>query len=187
DDRRRAGRPARTAHAGSGGVRSGERLRPRLDSAAPRGFPTLVMETAAARAKENEMATGTTAQLDRERVRSLIEREAAQLDERTRASAETYERARRSLSGGVASSYQARDPWPIYLTSGEGPVVHDVDGNRRWDFHNGFGSMVQGHANPAIVRAVRERVAEGTHFAATTEDGILVAEELQRRWGLERW
>ncbi len=56
-----------------------------------------------------------------------------------------------------------------------------------WDFHNGFGSMVQGHANPAIVRAVRERVAEGTHFAATTEDGVLVAEELQRRWGLERW
>jgi glutamate-1-semialdehyde 2,1-aminomutase len=56
-----------------------------------------------------------------------------------------------------------------------------------WDFHNGFGSMVQGHAHPAIVRAVRERVAEGTHFAATTEDGIVVAEELQRRWGLDRW
>src|SRR5581483_9229380 len=52
---------------------------------------------------------------------------------------------------------------------------------------NGFGSMVQGHAHPAIVRAVRERVAEGTHFAATTEDGIAVAEELQRRFGLPRW
>ena len=56
-----------------------------------------------------------------------------------------------------------------------------------WDFHNGFGSMVQGHAHPAIVKAVSERVAQGTHFAATTEDGVVVAEELKRRWGLDRW
>jgi glutamate-1-semialdehyde 2,1-aminomutase len=128
-----------------------------------------------------------TVQLDRQRVRSLIGREAARLDERTKGSAAMYERARRSLSGGVASSYQARDPFPIYLTTGEGPVVNDVDGNRMWDFHNGFGSMIQGHGHRAIVRAVSERVAEGTHFAATTEDGIVVAEELQRRFGLERW
>ena len=102
------------------------------------------------------MAPETTTQLDRERVRSLIEREAARLDERTQGSARMYERARKSLSGGVASSYQARDPWPIYLTTGEGPVVHDVDGNRMWDFHNGFGSMVQGHANPAIVMSTTD-------------------------------
>ncbi|HEX5224954.1 MAG TPA: aspartate aminotransferase family protein [Solirubrobacteraceae bacterium] len=133
------------------------------------------------------MAVDTPVTLDRERIRSLAERERAQLDERTRASEAMYERARRSLSGGVASSYQARDPWPIYLTTGEGAVVHDVDGNRMLDFHNGFGSMVQGHANPAIVAAVRERVALGTHFAATTEDGVVVAEELARRWGLPRW
>ena len=104
-----------------------------------------------------------------------------------RKSAAMYRRARESLSGGVASTYQARDPWPIYLDTGEGPVVHDVDGNRMWDFHNGFGSMVQGHAHPAIVEAVSERVALGTHFAATTEDGVIVAEELKRRWGLDRW
>ncbi len=133
------------------------------------------------------MAAEAPAVLDRERVRSMIDREAARLDERTRASAALYSRARRSLSGGVASSYQARDPFPIYLTTGSGPIVNDVDGNRMWDFHNGFGSMVQGHAHPAIVRAVSERVAEGSHFAATTEDGILVAEELQRRFGMERW
>jgi len=120
-------------------------------------------------------------------VRALIEREAAALDERTQGSAAMYRRARQALSGGVASSYQARDPWPIYLTSGEGAVVHDVDGNRMWDFHNGFGSMVQGHANPAIVAAVRRRAELGTHFAATTEDGVIVAEELARRWQLPKW
>jgi glutamate-1-semialdehyde 2,1-aminomutase len=133
------------------------------------------------------MATGLPVQIDRTRILELTERETARLNERTRASGELYRRARQSLSGGVASTYQTRDPWPIYLTTGEGPVVHDVDGNRMYDFHNGFGSMVQGHAHPAIVKAVSRRIAEGSHFAATTEDGVLVAEELQRRWGLARW
>ena len=133
------------------------------------------------------MAVNTPVSLDHERIRELTEREEARLNERTQASAEMYRRAQKSLSGGIASSYQARAPWPIYLTNGDGPVVWDVDGNRMWDFHNGFGSMVQGHAHPAIVKAVTERVSLGTHFAATTEDGVIVAEELQRRWGLERW
>ena len=51
------------------------------------------------------------------------------LDERTQASSAMYERARRTLSGGVASSYQVRDPWPIYLSHGAGQRVWDVDGN----------------------------------------------------------
>src|SRR5579862_5430104 len=55
------------------------------------------------------------------------------------------------------------------------------------DFHNGFGSMVQGHAHPAIVRATRARVELGTHFAAPTEDAIIVAEQLKARFGLPRW
>jgi len=133
------------------------------------------------------MSVTSFAQLDRARVHELIERETAALDERTQQSRAMYERARRSLSGGVASSYQSRDPWPIYLVSGEGPSVVDVDGNRYWDFHNGFGSMVQGHGHPAIAAAVRERVGMGTHFAAVTEDAIVVAEELARRFRLPRW
>jgi glutamate-1-semialdehyde 2,1-aminomutase len=133
------------------------------------------------------MSVTSFAKLDPARVNELIEREEAALDERTQKSREMYERARRSLSGGVASSYQVRDPWPIYLVSGDGPHVVDVDGNHYWDFHNGFGSMVQGHAHPAISAAVRERVGLGTHFAAATEDGIVVAEELARRFGLPQW
>jgi glutamate-1-semialdehyde 2,1-aminomutase len=133
------------------------------------------------------MAVRTPIQIDRERVEELTRRELATLNARTGRSAAMYERARKSLSGGVASSYQLRDPWPIYLVSGEGPSVTDVDGNRYWDFHNGFGSMVQGHAHPAIVEAVRERVGLGTHFAAVTEDAIVVAEDLAQRFGLERW
>src|SRR5881275_3657820 len=130
------------------------------------------------------MATQAPAQIDRERIRELTDREERTLNERTPKSRAMYERARASLVGGVASSYQLRDPWPIYLERGEGARVWDIDGNEMLDFHNGFGSMTQGHAHPAITRAVDERVRRGTHFAAPTEDAILVAEELQRRWEL---
>jgi glutamate-1-semialdehyde 2,1-aminomutase len=133
------------------------------------------------------MAVRSPVALERRRIDELIDRELAELNARTAGSASMYRRARESLSGGVASSYQLRDPWPIYLVDGEGARVRDVDGNEYWDFHNGFGSMVQGHAHPAIVAAVRERVALGTHFAAVTEDAIVVAEELKQRFGLARW
>ena len=88
---------------------------------------------------------------------------------------------------GVPSSYQVRDPHPIFLERGSGSKVWDVDGSEYRDFHNGFGSMVQGHAHPAIVRAVTERMPLGTHFAAVTEDSVVVAEELVQRWGLPKW
>jgi len=133
------------------------------------------------------MAVSAYAQLDRERIKQLTEREEARLNERTTRSKAMYARAGESLSGGVASSYQLRDPWPIYLERGAGPSVWDVDGNEYWDFHNGFGSMVQGHAHPAIGRALRDRYAEGTHFAAPTEDAIVVGENLAARWGLPKW
>ena len=133
------------------------------------------------------MPVTSPGQINRDRVEELTRVELDVLNSRTPGSEAMYERARRSLSGGVASSYQLRDPWPIYLVDGNGPKVTDVDGNTYWDFHNGFGSMVQGHAHPAIARAVTERVQLGTHFAAVTEDTIVVAENLAERFGLERW
>jgi glutamate-1-semialdehyde 2,1-aminomutase len=47
--------------------------------------------------------------------------------------------------------------------------------------------MTQGHAHPAITAAIRDRAALGTHFAVPTEDGVLVAEELARRFRLPKW
>ena len=133
------------------------------------------------------MATNTHVEIDRARIKELTEREAAMLDGRTQGSREFYARAQKSLVGGVASSYQSRDPWPIYLSHGKGAQVWDVDGNEYLDFHNGFGSMVQGHAHDAISKAVTDRIGLGTHFAAPTEDAIVVGEELARRWGLPKW
>src|SRR3954447_26793328 len=126
-------------------------------------------------------------ELDRRRIRDLTERETALLNERTPRSGEMFRRADAVLAGGVASSYQLREPWPIYLERGSGPRVWDVDGNEMLDFHNGFGSMVQGHAHPAIGRAVSDRYARGTHFAAPTEDAVVVGEQLAARWGLPKW
>jgi glutamate-1-semialdehyde 2,1-aminomutase len=133
------------------------------------------------------MAVNVPEQIDRARIRELIEREEKALNDATRRSGELYRRAHAVLSGGVASSYQLRNPWPIYLERGAGARVWDVDGNELYDFHNGFGSMVQGHAHPAIGRAVKERYDLGTHFAAPTEDAVVVGEELARRFRLPRW
>jgi glutamate-1-semialdehyde 2,1-aminomutase len=132
------------------------------------------------------MAT-TPAAIDRARVRALIERERAALLARTPASQDAFERAVTVMPRGVPSSFQAADPRPVYLARGDGARVWDVDGNEYVDFHNGFGVMCVGHANPRIVAAVRDRAALGSHFAAPTEGSIVVARELRRRFGLPQW
>src|SRR4051794_2081574 len=125
--------------------------------------------------------------IDRDRVSALTEHMRAVYRERTARSGETFERASRVMPGGVPSQFQKNDPWPVYLERGAGARVWDVDGNEYVDFHNGFGVMCVGHANPVIAAAVKARMDEGTHFAAPTEGSITVAEELRRRWGLPHW
>lgn len=133
------------------------------------------------------MVSSTPVKLDRARIEQLTEIESNRLNERTPKSGEMFERARLSMVNGVPSSYQVRVPWPIYLEEGRGSHVWDVDGNEMIDFHNGFGSMVQGHAHPAIVEAVKKRVERGTHFSAPVEDDMYVSEELARRFKLPLW
>ncbi|NLT25155.1 MAG: aspartate aminotransferase family protein [Microbacteriaceae bacterium] len=122
-----------------------------------------------------------------ERIAELTAIEAEKLNQNTLGSKKFYENASKSLSGGVASQYQAHSPWPIYVEKGDGPKIWDVDGNEYYDFHNGFGSMVQGHAHPAIGKALEARYPMGTHFAAPTEDAIVVGDELAKRFGLPKW
>jgi glutamate-1-semialdehyde 2,1-aminomutase len=133
------------------------------------------------------MTITPAAAVDPARVAALTEREKAKLVERTRRSGEYFARASAVMPGGVPSQFQKNDPWPVYIERGEGARVWDVDGNEYVDFHNGFGVMCVGHANPVIAAAVKARMDEGTHFAAPTEGSIIVAEELKRRWGLPHW
>jgi glutamate-1-semialdehyde 2,1-aminomutase len=97
------------------------------------------------------------------------------------------ERASRSLAGGATSNWQIAEPQAVWLSHGFGSKVYDVDGNEYSDFHGGYGACLVGHAHPAIVAAVSERVTRGTHFAQPTEDAIVVAENLAERFGLPLW
>jgi glutamate-1-semialdehyde 2,1-aminomutase len=129
----------------------------------------------------------TVATIDRKRIAELTEAEQERYRNRTGTSARTYERAVKSMPNGVPSSFQSNEPWPVYIDRGEGSRVWDVDGNEYVDFHNGFGVMCIGHANPTVGKAVKAQVDRGTHFAAPTDGSIVVAEELQRRFGLPQW
>jgi glutamate-1-semialdehyde 2,1-aminomutase len=102
-------------------------------------------------------------------------------------SARLAARARAALAGGVTSSWQITVPQPVWLSHGQGSKVYDVDGNEYVDLHGGYGVMFAGHAHPAVVEAVRTQVGRGTHFAQPTENALLVAQELSRRFGLPHW
>jgi glutamate-1-semialdehyde 2,1-aminomutase len=134
-----------------------------------------------------ETGTSGVSAIDRKRIESLTEGQMAAFREGTGRSAEYFQRASKVMPNGVPSSFQANDPWPVYIERGTGAQVWDVDGNEYRDFHNGFGVMCIGHADPDVGAAVKARVDEGTHFAAPTEGSIVVAEELQRRFGLPQW
>jgi glutamate-1-semialdehyde 2,1-aminomutase len=128
-----------------------------------------------------------TSTIDRERLAALTARELDKLSERTPRSKQRHERGLKVMPGGVPSSFQENDPWPVYLERGEGARVWDVDGHEYVDFHNGFGVMCIGHANPTVGAAVKSRADQGTHFAAPTDGSIVVAEELADRFGLPQW
>ena len=58
--------------------------------------------------------------IDPKRVAELAEREEKRLEESTPKSFELYKRAVKSMPMGVASTYHARDPYPVYYTHGKG-------------------------------------------------------------------
>ena len=89
----------------------------------------------------------------------LIATQEAALVARTPRSHELHVEASAHLPGGVASSWQDAPPCPVFIERGAGAHVWDVDGNEYVDLHGGFGTMIAGHAHPALVAAVSRRVA----------------------------
>ncbi|CAN5580492.1 aspartate aminotransferase family protein [soil metagenome] len=117
----------------------------------------------------------------------LVRHEEAAFLRRTPKTTALWERAQRSMPGGVCTSWSSSRPVPVWVSHGSGAHVWDADGTEYVDVHAGYGVNVVGHANPAVVRAVQDRVTKGTHFAQPTEDVIYVAEELAARFGLPQW
>ncbi len=95
-------------------------------------------------------------------------------------SRQLFERAQRSIAGGVNSGIRKMEqPVPLYFARGDGPRVWDVDGNEYIDFQIGQGALLYGHAPRGMADAIAAQARLGTHWAAQSELEIEVAERLQ--------
>ncbi len=102
----------------------------------------------------------------------------------TSRSSELYQRARDLIPGGVNSPVRAmqaigRDP--IFIASGEGSRIFDVDGNEYIDWVSSWGPLIAGHAHPAVVDAVASTASDGTTFGAPTKREVTFAVEVVSR------
>ena len=102
---------------------------------------------------------------------------------------ELYQRARKSLHGGVPMLWMVRwaGSFPVFVESAKGARFTDVDGNEYVDFGLGDTGAMTGHSPDATIKAVREQIEKGITLMLPYEDVIWVGEELQRRFGLPYW
>ena len=90
------------------------------------------------------------------------------------------ERAWALFPAGSPGEYNLPRELTVVLSRGQGATVWDTDGRAFTDFTMGWGSVLLGHAHPAIVEAVRRRAALGSNFAYLTDAALELAEELSR-------
>ena len=86
-------------------------------------------------------------------------------------SEQLYQRASQSIAGGVNSpvrAFRAVGGTPLFFNKAKGPYLYDADGKRYTDYIGSWGPMIAGHANPAILQAVREAIDNGLSFGAPT-------------------
>jgi glutamate-1-semialdehyde 2,1-aminomutase len=127
--------------------------------------------------------------LDRGRLGALLADEERRFREAHPRSLALYERARRSLLGGVPMHWMVRwaGGFPLFVEGGEGARLTDVDGHRYLDLCLGDTGAMTGHAPAATVEAVRAQAGRGFTFMLPTEDAIWVGEDLAPRFGLPYW
>src|SRR5688572_19538815 len=86
-------------------------------------------------------------------------------------SAALFAAAERVMPGGVNSpvrAFRAVGGVPRFIERGTGPFVFDADGRRYVDFVLSWGALALGHAQPAIVDAIRQQAEEGSAFGGRT-------------------
>ncbi len=94
-----------------------------------------------------------------------------------------FSRAKRVIPGGVNSPVRAFGSVggvPRFIASGKGPRITDSDGNSYIDYVGSWGPLILGHADPAVVRAVRAAASRGTSYGAPTEAEVEIAELICR-------
>lgn len=78
-----------------------------------------------------------------------------------------YQRARRTLAGGVATAFRSYQlPLPICFDRGAGSHVWDIDGNEYIDYALAFGPLLLGHSPRPVIDAVRAQLSQGLGYGA---------------------
>ena len=96
-------------------------------------------------------------------------------------SQELSERLSQFIPGGVNSPVRAFKGLglpPMVVESGSKDCIVDVDGNKYIDYCGSWGALIHGHAHPAILNAVKERMVKGTTFGITTAIEAKMAEKV---------
>jgi glutamate-1-semialdehyde 2,1-aminomutase len=94
-------------------------------------------------------------------------------------SIELFERAQKSIPGGVNSpvrAFKSVGGTPVFMSHAKGAYLYDADGNKYIDYINSWGPMIMGHAYEPVVAAIKEAVGRSTSFGAPTELEIQMAE-----------
>lgn len=93
-----------------------------------------------------------------------------------------YERAIKSVPGGVHSNSRARAPYPQYFNRGEGAYIYDVDGNKYLDTVLGNGAIFFGHNYEPFVEKYTENLkkCKGLTTGFETELAVEAAEAFLR-------
>src|SRR5215469_11121998 len=127
--------------------------------------------------------------ISRERLHFLMQLEKQKFISERPKSRALFERARKSLLGGVPMNWMVKwaGAFPPFALEAHGAEFLDVDGHRYVDFCLGDTGAMTGHSPAATVAAVQEQVARGITLMLPTEDSVWVGEELQRRFGLPFW
>ncbi|HTF80219.1 MAG TPA: aminotransferase class III-fold pyridoxal phosphate-dependent enzyme, partial [Cytophagales bacterium] len=90
-----------------------------------------------------------------------------------------FERAKKIIPGGVNSpvrAFKAVGGNPVFIKSGKGAYLYDIDGNAFIDLINSWGPMILGHAHELIIEAVNAALVHSPSFGGPTEREIVMAE-----------
>src|ERR1700694_4225741 len=115
-----------------------------------------------------------------------LQKEIATYEKRTPKPAAAHKRALERIPLGVASNYRHYEPYPIFVKDGKGSRIHDVDGNEYIDHNLCFGALMAGHCHPAVVKAVEQKLHEGTTFGMPHEQECELAEEICKRYPVDK-
>jgi glutamate-1-semialdehyde 2,1-aminomutase len=128
-------------------------------------------------------------EVNRLRLTQLLQSEEQLFYQNHPKSYELYQRARKSLHGGVPMLWMIRwaGSFPVFVKEAKGAHFTDVDGNSYVDFCLGDTGAMTGHGPEATLTAITEQIQKGITLMLPYEDVIWVGEELQRRFGLPYW